>query len=69
MSFDFHNSLGRFNIGNKSIAIIDFVLTLAAAIIVGVYTESNLFLIIILFFLIGQVSHMLFGIKTAFNNS
>lgn len=45
-------------------AVVDYVLTIVVAIVFSYYTKVPLVLSTILWFVIGIISHMLFGVET-----
>jgi len=69
MLCNYSNIFGEPNTGLHSIrifniAIIDVLLTVIFAFIISYYTEINFFLIFIILFIIGELLHLLFCVKT-----
>ena len=64
---NFHEIMGRINIGNKKIAIIDVVGTIFGAILITKVTGIDYIYTIPGMFAIGHVAHIVANVKTEFN--
>lgn len=59
-----HNALGRVSVFGKSLAVVDLFGTLVIGIIMGVLSGCNVLLTIIWSFILGELMHVIFKIKT-----
>jgi hypothetical protein len=67
----YQNIFGEPNTGVHSIrlfdfAIVDIIMTFIGAFFISIYINVNLWLLFIFIFLLGQIFHILFCVKTKF---
>lgn len=63
-----HNVWGRFSLFGISFATVDVLGTIILAIIISLFTQSNVFIVLTLIFIASIIVHLLTGVNTPLIN-